>query len=197
MTENSKSLVNKYISEDKLQEQIRHLEQIAKKVNRLQFIRLLYKEYSVKEATEILGIPLRTGYNWLEKWNENGIEGLDHKKGAGRPTFLTEEQIKELDEFISNGESLCTMDVHEFIKKKFNVDYSLKQVRIIINKLNYGWIKPYPVYSKSPDNAEEILKKDVSEIDPEKDIYGFFDESAFQNKPNVSKIIKKKDQNQK
>ncbi|MCC7554045.1 MAG: hypothetical protein KO202_06120 [Methanobacteriaceae archaeon] len=53
------------------------------------------------------------------------------------------------------------------------------------------------MYSKSPNNAEEILKENVSYIDPKNDIYGFFDESAFQNKANVSKIIKKKDPNQK
>ncbi|MCC7554046.1 MAG: hypothetical protein KO202_06125 [Methanobacteriaceae archaeon] len=61
MSNSSNSSVIKYISEDKLQKQIRQLEKVAKKVNWLQFIRLLYKDYSIKEACEILGIPLRTG----------------------------------------------------------------------------------------------------------------------------------------
>ncbi|MCC7554295.1 MAG: helix-turn-helix domain-containing protein [Methanobacteriaceae archaeon] len=138
MIDSSKSIVERHISEDKLQENIRELERVAKKVNRLHFIRLLYKDYSVKEACDILGLPSRTGYNWLEKWNKEGINGLNHKKGAGRPSFLTEEQIKELDKFISNTESLSTQDVHKYIKDNFNVDYSLKQVRKIINKLNYS-----------------------------------------------------------
>jgi hypothetical protein len=40
MKNNSSSSVEKHISEEKLQEQIKKLEKVAKKVNRLQFIRL-------------------------------------------------------------------------------------------------------------------------------------------------------------
>lgn len=90
-------------------------------------------------------------------------DGLNHKKGAGRPTFLNESQMKEVDEFIRNNDSLGTKDVHYFIEKRFGVDYSLKQVRFIINKLEYGWIKPYPIFSKSPANAKDIMKEDASE----------------------------------
>jgi hypothetical protein len=43
----------------------------------------------------------------------------------------------------------------------------LKQVRIIINKLNYGWNKPFPIFSKSPENAKEILIENASENRPE------------------------------
>jgi len=186
-------LVKFHMSSDKLNMHIRELEKVAKKVNRFHFIRQLYKGHSVREACSILDIPVKTGYNWLKKWNDEGPDGLSHKKGAGRPPFLSEVQLKEVDEYIKNSDSLGTKDVHYFIKDRFNVDYSLKQVRFIINKLKYGWIKPYPVFSKSPDNAKEIMKEDASEIDPDEDIYGFFDESSMQNLPNVSKVLKKKE----
>ena len=195
MKENSKDLVEFHISSEKLNEMVRKLEKVAKKVNRLHFIQQLYKGHTVREACSILNIPVTTGYNWLKKWNEEGPDGLDHKKGAGRPTFLTENQMKQLDEFIENNDSLGTKDVHYFIQKKFGIDYSLKQVRFIINKLEYGWIKPYPIFSKSPENAKEMMKEDASEIDSDEDIYGFFDESAMQNLPNISKVIKKKEKN--
>ena len=195
MKENSKDLVEFHISSEKLNEMVRKLEKVAKKVNRLHFIQQLYKGHTVREACSILNIPVTTGYNWLKKWNEEGPDGLDHKKGAGRPTFLTENQMKQLDEFIENNDSLGTKDVHYFIQKKFGIDYSLKQVRFIINKLEYGWIKPYPIFSKSPKNAKEIMKEDASEIDSDEDIYGFFDESAMQNLPNISRVIKKKEKN--
>ncbi|MCC7553285.1 MAG: helix-turn-helix domain-containing protein [Methanobacteriaceae archaeon] len=68
MIDSSKSIVERYISEDKLQKNIHELESVVKKVNRLYFIRLLYKDYSVKEVCDILGIPSRKDYNWLEKF---------------------------------------------------------------------------------------------------------------------------------
>jgi putative transposase len=149
----------------------------------------------VKEARLILGIPQKTAYNWLYKWNNEGVGGLDHKKGAGRPSFLSESQIEELNEFIKSDDSLGTTDVHYFIEDRFGIDYSTKQVRSIIKKLEYSWIKPYPIFSKSPENAKEVMKEDASEIDPDEDIYGFFDESAMQNLPNISKVLKKRRKN--
>jgi putative transposase len=193
MVSKNKPLLVKHISAEKLNKHIRKLENIAKKVNRLHLIQQLYDGKSIDEASKILKIPKRTAYNWLKKWNEEGLEGLDHKKGAGRPSFLTEEELKKLDDYIMNNDGLGTEDVHYFIQKEFGIDYSLKQVRIIINKLGYSRIKPYPVYDKSPADAEEILKKAASEIDPEKDIYGFFDESSMNNKPNISRVLKKKE----
>ena len=197
MKEDSKDLVELHVSSVKLNTMVRKLEKVAKKVNRLHFIQQLYNGHSVREACSILNIPVTTGYNWLKKWNIEGPNGLNHKKGAGRPTFLTKTQMKEVDEFIRNNDSLGTKDVHYFIQKRFGIDYSLKQVRFIIKKLEYGWIKPYPIFSKSPKNAKEILKEDVSEIDPNEVIYGFFDESAMQNIPNISKVLKKKEKNPK
>jgi transposase len=69
---------------------------------------------------------------------------------------------------------LTTKEVYLHIKNEFNVDYSLKQVREIIRKLKYTWIKPYPIATKSPNNAKELLKERTKEINPDKDIYGTF-----------------------
>jgi putative transposase len=197
MSEDSKGLVIEHISASMLNDYIRILEKVAKKVNRLHFIQQLYNGYTVREACSILKIPERTGYNWLKKWNEEGLDGLNHKKGGGRPSFLTKSQFQEVDDYIKNNDSLGTNEVHDFIENKFGVDYTPKQTRIIINKLKYSWIKPYPIYSKSPGNAKEILKESTKEINLDEDIYGFFDESAFQNHPNISKILKKKEKNTK
>lgn len=149
----------------------------------------------MKQARLNLGIPQKTAYNWLYKWNEYGVDGLNHKKGAGRPPFLTETQFEEVGEFIKNNDSLGTKDVHYFIEMNYSIDYSLKQVRQIIKKLEYSWIKPYPIFSKSPENAKEIMKEEASDIDSDEDIYGFFDESAMQNLPNISRVLKKRRKN--
>jgi putative transposase len=197
MSKDSKELIIEHISPSMLNDYIRMLEKVAKKINRLHFVQQMYDGRTVREACAILKMSERTGYNWLKKWNDGGLDGLNHKKGAGRPPFLSDDQFKEVDDYIKNNDSLETKDVHEFIEKNFGVDYTLKQIREIIKKLDYGWIKPYPVYSKSPDNAKEILKEDVKEIDSEKDIFGYYDESSLQNLPNISKVLKKKEKNTK
>ena len=47
----------------------------------------------------------------------------------------------------------------EISNEKFNVDYSLKQIGKIVRKLGYNYSKAYPKFSKSPEDAEEQLKK--------------------------------------
>jgi transposase len=174
MGSENKTLVVKHISAENLNNEIRELEKDAKKVNRLHLIQQLYHGKSMSQACDILKIPLRTGYNWLKKWNDNGLDGLNHSKGAGRPSFLTPDELIKLDEYISLNEGLGVKEIHYFIKNEFNVDYSLKQVRKIIKNLDFSSVKPYPVYEKSPSNAKEILKQSVSEINQNNDIYSFF-----------------------
>ena len=138
-----------------------------------------------------MDVSPRAAYEWIKKWNEKGINGLRHKKGAGRPTFMSKEQFRELDEWMTEQEYLTTKDVYLYIKDHFEIDYSLKQVGRIIRKLEYTWVKPHPIADGQPGDAEEQLKEKIEDIDPKNDIYGFIDETAVQNKLNVGKIIKK------
>jgi len=185
----------RHLSVESLNEEIRELEQVCKTVNRLHLIRQVYRTNDIVESCEILDIPLRTGHDWVKKWNEKGIEGLRHKKGAGRPSYLSKEKLEKLDNWMKQEEYLVTNDVYLHIKDNFDVDYSLKQVRRIIKKLDYTWVKPYPIADEQIENAEELLKEDTKSIDPDNDIYGLMDEVAVQNTPNVGRIIKKKDPN--
>ena len=50
-------------------------------------------------------------------------------------------------------------DVHILVNEKFKVDYSLKQIGKIVRNLGYNYSKAYPKLSKSPEDAEEQLKK--------------------------------------
>ena len=50
-------------------------------------------------------------------------------------------------------------DVYLIVNEKFNGDHSLKQIGKIVRKLGYNYSKAYPKFSKSPEDAEEQLKK--------------------------------------
>ena len=50
-------------------------------------------------------------------------------------------------------------DVQHIVKEKFNVNYSLKQIGVITKKLGYNYSKAYPIFTKTPKNAEKVLKK--------------------------------------
>ena len=60
---------------------------------------------------------------------------------------------------IEETPNMSMKDVHLLVNDKFNVDYSLKQIGKIVKKLGYNYSKAYPKFSKSPEDAEEQLKK--------------------------------------
>jgi len=155
MSNIQKYLVEKHISAEELNSHIQDLEKTTKRLNQLYFIKALYGNCSVREACSQLDMPIRTGYNWLEKWNKKGLEGFNHKKGAGRPSFLSHNQLKEIHKFISHNDSLGTKEIHSFIKNKFGINYSLKQVRFIIKTLKDGHSEMFSKIHKNLKNAKK------------------------------------------
>ena len=57
------------------------------------------------------------------------------------------------------GVRTIVKEVKEIISKEFNVDYTLKQIYIILRDMGMNFGKPYPRDYRRPQNAEEILKK--------------------------------------
>jgi len=76
MTRTPSMKVEKWITSEELKKRIRTKEKDVKVLNRLHFVNYLYSGCSVPEISEKLGITKVTGYNWLERWNEDGYDGL-------------------------------------------------------------------------------------------------------------------------
>jgi transposase len=55
----------------------------------------LYSEgYSVKEIAGIMGTNIISVYNWLKRYKQDGIRGLDTKPGQGRPRILEDQHLR-------------------------------------------------------------------------------------------------------
>ena len=151
--------VKKWISSEELKERIRRKERDLKVLNRLHFMNYLYGGCSVPGASEKLGITKQTGYIWLERWNEDEYEGLIPRFAGGRPSKITDSQKSDLKELLEERDDWTTEEVRNLIHDKFGVDYSLKQVRIILKEMGLKFGKPYPYDYRQPDNVEEQFKK--------------------------------------
>ena len=159
-----KPSVNKeFASVEELQTRIKKLENDLRVLNKLYFINDIYHDVSITESCNKLGITRVTGHNWLNQWNEGGFDALKRKYGSKGQSKLTPEQKEELSEFIIKNEIYSSKQVLKLIKEKFNVEYSIRQVERILRDLKFGYGKPYTVFSKMPEDAEESLKKNSRE----------------------------------
>ena len=85
MARPKKKKLKKIMNKKQLNKQIRKLEADTKVLYKLHFIRHLYNGKTIKEAAELEDISISTAYQWLNRWNENGIEGLKSKPRSQDP----------------------------------------------------------------------------------------------------------------
>jgi transposase len=143
---------------DELNSLITH-EKNSRVLKKLYFVKFRYLGDSVEVAATKLGVTKKTGYYWQEDWNKGGYATLMPQFCGGRKSKLTDEQIVELRSLLKEKDYWTTKGVLELIKEKYSVQYSQKQVGVILHSFNMYHSKPYVLDYRRPENAEEILKK--------------------------------------
>ena len=153
-------VVVKHLKPVVLDSYIKKKEKDADVLRKLYFIRELYKGERIADACKSLDISLPTGHNWLDRWNEEGYDGLFPKYfNGGRPSKLSDANKDALDKILERQEYLTSKMALKIIKDEFDVNYSAGSLSVLLRSLGYHYTKPYQFYSKRPLDAEEQLKK--------------------------------------
>ncbi len=151
--------IKKHITKEELHKRIRTLETDTKILQRLYFIKHRYDGLSVEEASQLVSVAKPVGYSWQERWNEDGYDGLIPRYAGGRPSKLSAQQREKLLLLLKGKDIWTTDEVRHLIMKEFDVEYTPKQVRIIVKKLGMKYAKPFTFDYRKPPDAETILKK--------------------------------------
>jgi len=115
---------------------------------------------SVEEACDLVGVSKIVGYIWQDRWNGEGYKGIIPRFTGGRPSKLTNEQKDRLLELLQQKDNWTSDEVRSLVFKEFNVEYTLKQIRVILKNYGMKCAKPYVLDYRRPEDAEDILKKD-------------------------------------
>jgi putative transposase len=152
--------IKKQMSVEELDKRIKTLEHNTRVLKRLYFIRHRYNGKSVEEACDLVGVKKPVGYIWQDRWNEEGYKGLIPRFAGGRPSKLSKEQKDRLLQLLEQKDNWTSEEVRDLVHKEFNVEYTLKQIRIILKNYGMRCAKPYVHDYRRPEDAEDILKKD-------------------------------------
>jgi transposase len=132
--------------------------------------RYLFRVFSVNMV--LSGIPASqvgayAGYTkasvtaWVRTVDEKGFEALRSKQHPGRPSKLSEEQLKEVDTVLQTDPKEYGLKVWDgpslsaYIKSNYGIDISVRQCQRLFQKLGYSRIRPQPYPSKGYENTEE------------------------------------------
>src|SRR3989338_11360203 len=104
---------------------------------RLQLLLYLREEKDMRNVAELLRISLGLVHYWKQRFEKEGLAGLQNKSGRGRKSELNKRQMKKLLSAVDIGikmkdgykRGFKTKDVKKFIQDKFGVSYSMKHCR--------------------------------------------------------------------
>ena len=150
--------IERKMDEDDLNRLIKSIERSTKMLKRLLFVKYRYDGNSVEEAARRIGITKMIGYIWQRRWNQDGYKGLMPRYAGKGPSKMTDEQKNILKDMLKNGQ-YTTSQVRDIIRNEFQIEYTMKQVWVILKKMGMRHAKPYPHDRRRPKDAEDVLKK--------------------------------------
>jgi transposase len=184
--------VKRHLSADELEVLIRN-EKDKRVLERLIFIRNLYDGEGVAKAVGKLGRSKVTGYEWLKRYNQGGVEKLKPAFGGGRPPKLSKDKQEKLKEELKARRDWTTKEINQLVESKFGASYSPRSMRRILRLLKMRYAKPYPKDYRRPADAETRLQNSLDDAlgkledleAPDKFIVGFLDECSPQTGANT------------
>jgi transposase len=153
----------------------------------------------LEKVCQDFGIAVSTGYLWLRTWNDAGYAGISAQgQRTGRPPQLDEWDLIFLNYLLSQHATWTTAEVQTLIQREFGIEYSSAQViRILRERLDMHFSKPFPRDYRRPPDAEERLKASLhqvfnslkgKEISKDDIALGFLDEASPQNRANTVRV---------
>ena len=85
----------RHVTLEELNKMVKKEEKSVRVIERLYFIRHLYKGETLKEACDKVDITEPTGYAWLKSWNNQGYDSLVPAfSGGPKPKLGNDERIE-------------------------------------------------------------------------------------------------------
>lgn len=125
---------------------------------------LLGSGMSSQEVSEVLFLNIDTLGNYVKKYKSGGIPELCKSNYLGKAQFLNDIQIQELTEELDSQIYLNTQAVQEYIKKTFDIFYSVSGINQLLKRLGFVYKKPKLVPSNPDIDDQELFLKFYEEF---------------------------------
>jgi transposase len=117
---------------------------------RLYLVYLVALGHSSRKLSELHNISFKQITNWVHRFEKEGIEGPKDKKGRGRRSAMSDEQLKKVKELILTekpadheyqSEKWTGPLLADWIKKEYGLVYQKAQVYNLLEKVGIAFEK--------------------------------------------------------
>ena len=138
------------------------------------FAAIAYKNgITQSELAEWFDVERKTIYNWLTRLEEREFESavLDDDR-PGRPRKLSEEQLAELESVLQNPPTEAGFDapawttelLQEFIRDRFEIDYSRPSCRRLMKEAGLSYQTPRKAAAEADPEDREAFEQELKKL---------------------------------
>lgn len=133
---------------------------------RILIIRHVQQGHTAPQAKMVFGLSDTQVRMWIERYNQEGVEGLRNRHRSGRPSILSHEEVERFKKRVKGGpeekDKVCAFrgqDIQRVLKEEFSSEYSLSGVYYLLHRVNFSSLVPRPQHPKSNLKVQEDFKK--------------------------------------
>jgi len=141
----------------------------ADRAKRLRTVLLARQGFTAPEIATCTGFSRRMVQIWVERYNREGLAGLETKAGRGRKPPLSPQQEAQLQQRLDAGplpeDGVCTLrgqDVQRILEREFGQWRSLSAVYGLLHRLRYSSLVPRPQHPEADPAVQEEFKKSLA-----------------------------------
>lgn len=125
------------------------------------------------ELAKWFGVERKTIYNWLTRLEEQDLDSaIRDEQRTGRPRKLSEQQLSELEEILHNPPTEVGLDapawttelLQEFLRNRFNIDYSPPSCRRLMKEAGLSHRTPRKAAAEADQEDREEFEEELKEL---------------------------------
>lgn len=133
-----------------------HKKALDKRIcDRIKAVILLDKGWSAEDIAEALLLSSKSVNRYFETYSKNGLEGLTVLNFTGGLPYLTSTQKEKLCEWLDTYLCSQALDACEYVKREFDITYSVSGMVKLLKGLGYTHKKTKAVPAKADKKAQE------------------------------------------
>ena len=149
-----------------LQQEIQRSEE-SRYDHRLHGVLLVAQGVTCPEVARLLGDAPRSVEYWVHRYQQQGLAGLTEGERPGRPSRLSEKQVKEINRVLRAKPGDAGMRVNlwdgktlsAWIERTWGTQLGVRQCQRLFRQLEFRLRKPRPVLARADPARQKAHKK--------------------------------------
>jgi transposase len=149
-------------------ERIERAEKDADRSKRLRIVILAAKGWTAPAVAMSVGLSRRICQRWVGRYNEEGLKGLDDRRGQAHSPPLSPEQEQQVRERLEAGplpeDNVCALrgvDVQRILAAEFGVVRCLASIYHLLHRLGYSYLRPRPRHRRADPAAQQQFCREL------------------------------------